>query len=193
MFIDNKAILHAIDTATRFSAAICLDYEGRKYNQSVEGIWTAFVMKCCTMYPGYPNRMRTDQGCVFRWDRWKPFIDLNVVQLRMSGVKLHSLRHHFPNISFRFVLRIAVKAIHGTIKDNGLLPSRLVFGIVPRFPILNTNLSTQKDGMLAIKTAQEDMHLIIAERRLLTALTINTGCITRCRWSLQNWAGSTGL
>ena len=43
MFLDGKAVLHVIDTATRFSSAIFLDAHGATYGQSVEGIWLAFV------------------------------------------------------------------------------------------------------------------------------------------------------
>ena len=71
MFIEGKAILHIVNKDTRFSAAAFLDSEGEKIGQSVDCIWTAFVMTLCTMYSGYPNRMRTDQGSVFTSERWK--------------------------------------------------------------------------------------------------------------------------
>lgn len=57
------------------------------------------------------------------------------------------------------------------INENGLVPSRLVLGMFPRFPILNTDLPTQKDRINVIKAAQAEMNSIVAERRLLTALT----------------------
>ena len=90
MFIEGKAIPHIVDTATRFSAATFLDSEGEKFGQSVDGIWTAFVMTWCTMYSGYPNRMRTDQGSVFTSERWKKLSDINGITLRLSGVKAHN-------------------------------------------------------------------------------------------------------
>ena len=43
MFVDGKAVLHVIDTATRLSSAIFLDAHGATYGQSVGGIWLAFV------------------------------------------------------------------------------------------------------------------------------------------------------
>ena len=43
MFLDGKAVLHIVDTATRFSAATFLDANGGEYGQSVEGIWKAFI------------------------------------------------------------------------------------------------------------------------------------------------------
>ena len=62
MYIDNCAILHVVDTATRFSAATFLDKHGENYGQSVDGIWLALNACWVTLYTGYPNRLRTDQG-----------------------------------------------------------------------------------------------------------------------------------
>ena len=189
MFLDGKAVLHIVDTATRFSAATFLDSHGEKYGQSVEGIWLAFVMTWATMYTGYPNRLRTDQGSVFTSQRWKQLTDLQGIQLRLSGVKAHSslgigerlheplrriynkISHHKPHVDKSYVLKVAVKAMNDTMGENGLVPSRLVFGIIPRFPILNTDLPNQKDLMELIKKAQAEMNNIIAERRVLAALT----------------------
>ena len=189
MFLDGKAVLHIIDTATRFSAATFLDSHGETYGQSVDGIWLAFCMTWCTMYTGYPNRLRTDQGSVFTSDRWRKIAESNGIQLRLSGVKAHSslgigeklhgpLRRIYnkvvashPTLPKQFCLRIANKAMNDTIGENGLVPSRLVFGIIPRYPILNTDLPNQKERMEAIKLAQSEMNSIIAERRVLAALT----------------------
>ena len=114
--------------------------------------------------------------------------DINGITLRLSGVKYHNslgigeklhgplrcifrkIKHDFPNIKNRFILRVAVKAMNDTINENGLVPSRLVFGIIPRLAIINTDLPTQKDRMNAIKSAQAEMNSIIAECRIMTAL-----------------------
>ena len=69
MFIEGKAILHIVDTAYRFSWAIYLDSQIHNYGQSVNGIWLAFLEALCTLYKGFPNRIRTDAGSVFTWPR----------------------------------------------------------------------------------------------------------------------------
>lgn len=172
MFIDNYAILHVVDTATRFSAATFLDKHGENYGQSVDGIWLA-LNACWTMlYSGYPNRIRTDQGSAFTSARWKSLVESKGIQLRLSGVRAHSLLgigeklhdrlrriyrkilHDYPTVNRRFILKGAIKAMNDTIGENGLVPSRLVFGIFARFPILNPKLSNQKTRMQIIKTAQ---------------------------------------
>lgn len=83
--------------------------------------------------------------------------DLNGIQLRLSRVKAHSplgigeginspLRrtynkavHTSPNSSKQVVLKVAVKAMKDSMVEHALLHSRLVFGIIPIFPILNTD------------------------------------------------------
>ena len=90
MFLDGKAVLHIIDTATRFSTATFLDAHSSSYGQSVDGIWLAFLETWCTLYTGYPNRLRVDQGSAFTSDRWRNLTDFAGIQLRISGVKAHS-------------------------------------------------------------------------------------------------------
>lgn len=41
--------------------------------------------------------------------------------------------------------------MNDTIKENGLVQSRLVFGTVPRFPTLNKNVPEQKKNQQQLK------------------------------------------
>ena len=90
MFLDGEAVLHIIDTATRFSASAFLDAHGSSYDQSVDEIWLAFLEIWCTLYTGYPNRLRVDQGSAFTSDGWRNLADFAGIQLRISDVKAHS-------------------------------------------------------------------------------------------------------
>ena len=63
--------------------------------------------------------------------------------------------------------------MNDTIGENGLVPALLVFSIIPRFPIINTNLPSQKERMAIISTAQMQMNAIVIERRVATALSRN--------------------
>ena len=101
VWLDGKAVLHIVDTATRFSSATFIDAYGLDYGQSVEGIRLPFRETWCTLYTGYPNRMRADQISVFTSDRWKSLTDLTGIQPRLSGVEEHSSlgieeRLHYP-------------------------------------------------------------------------------------------------
>ena len=156
MFLDGKAVLYVIDTATRLSSAIFLDAHAATYGQSIEGIWLAFVKAWCILYTGLPNRLLVDQGFTFTSDRWREITSQTGIQLRISGVKAHSslgigerlhgpprniyrkVRADFPDASPFIVLKIAVKPMNNTIGENGLVSSPLLFRIVPRFPIIST-------------------------------------------------------
>lgn len=189
MWINGKAILHIVDTATRFSAACFLDSAGMDYGQSVDGVWTAFIQTWCTIYSGFPNRIRTDQGSVFTSQRWRELTDMSGIELRLSGVKAHrslgigerlhgplrriynKIAMDYPSSSASILLKIAVKAMNDTIGENGLVPSKLVFGITPRFPIISTDLPNQRNRMAALARAQMEMNSIVSERRVQSALT----------------------
>jgi hypothetical protein len=64
-----------------------------------------------------------------------------------------------------WVLKCATKALNDTMGENGLVPSLLVFGIVPRFPILSSNLPEQQERMRVLAAAQAEYNSIVAERR----------------------------
>ena len=187
MFIDSEAVLHVVDTATRFSAATFL----KDYGLSVEGIWLAFIEAWCTIHTGYPNRLRTDAGSVFTSSRWKELTDMSGTELRISGVEAHNslgigerlhaplrrifrkIKNDFPKISPDILLKLAVKAMNDTNSENGLVPSLLVFGIIPRFPIISTHLPTHRERMKALSEAQLEMNSIISERRIAKILHRN--------------------
>ena len=147
-------------------------------------------MTWATMYTGYPNRLRTDQGSVFTSQRWKQLTDLQGILLRLSGVKAHSslgigerlheplrriytkISHHKPHVDKSYVLKVAVKAMNDTMGENGLVPSRLVFGIIPRFPILNTDLPNRLDNGLTEAKLVKPMILKKGECQLQTTRSV---------------------
>lgn len=55
-WLDGRATLHVVDLATGYSNSAFL------IGQSVEDVWNTFVLCWATVYPGYPNSMRVDQG-----------------------------------------------------------------------------------------------------------------------------------
>lgn len=57
--------------------------------------------------------------------------------------------------------------------EDGFVPSKLVFEILPRFPILSTDLPNQEDRIETIKTVQAEMNSIVVERRVFKSLTKN--------------------
>jgi hypothetical protein len=71
IFIDGKAVLHVIDSATRFNAATFLDSNSESYGQSSDGISDAFIDIWCSIYTRYPDRLRVDSVSAFTSVKWK--------------------------------------------------------------------------------------------------------------------------
>ncbi len=53
---------------------------------------------------------------------------------------------------------------------NGLVPSYLVFGCVPRFPAVDSKLPDQQSRMNALSRARQEMATIVSELRIEKAL-----------------------
>jgi hypothetical protein len=56
---------------------------------------------------------------------------------------------------------------------NGLVPSLLVFGVVPRFPLMSIDLTKQRDRMAALAAAQMEVSAIVSENQITAALAHN--------------------
>lgn len=122
MFLEEKGVLHIVDTAARFSAATFLDSNGSYFGQSVQGICPAFVVMRCLAYTGYPNQLRTDQRSTFSFGRRKHLTDLNGIQLHLSGIEAHSPlgigeRYCEP---LRLIYR-KIRFMHSTIEPHYVL------------------------------------------------------------------------
>ena len=63
--------------------------------------------------------------------------------------------------------------MNDTIGETLLVLSFLVFGIIPRFPILGSHLPTHLKRMKALSEAQMDTNVIISERRVSKILHRN--------------------
>lgn len=77
---------------------------------------------------------------------------------------------NFHWTQFSWTTKLYVKAVNDTMGDKGLVSFCLVFGTLPRFSILSTNLQQQKAKLVAMKTAKAKMYSILAQRRLSEAL-----------------------
>ena len=60
-----------------------------------------------------------------------------------------------------------------TAGPNGLCPTLLVFGVVPRMPLSTIDLPNQRERMRALKTARMEMVKQVAKSRLSTAKNRN--------------------
>ena len=182
MWIERRAVLHVVDTETHFNAAVFLK------KQTVEGVWDAFVSCWAAIYIGFPEKLRVDQGSAFTSVRWTRLCDMVGTEIQLSGVEAHNalgsgeryhaplrrifrkIRNEEPKLDMSIVLQLAVKAINDTMGPEGLVPSLLVFGCIPRFPAVSSKVPEQKERMNALISARQEMATITAELRVTKAL-----------------------
>ncbi len=63
--------------------------------------------------------------------------------------------------------------MNDTAGQNGLVPTLLVFGVVPRFPSGSRDIPEQQNRMRAIKSSRDEMVKAVAASRLRTAKSRN--------------------
>ena len=161
MWLEGKAILHFADCHTRFNSASQL--KGR----NVGYLWEAFIKCWSGLYTGYPRKVLVDQGSAFTSIRWKRLCDIVGTELQLSGAESHhslgsgeryhaslrqvylEVRHEHTSVDKETTLKIAVKALNNTMGPEVLVISYRVFGVLPKFPAVNSQLPDQVERMEA--------------------------------------------
>ncbi|CDF36780.1 unnamed protein product [Chondrus crispus] len=191
MFLEGKAVLHMVDKDTKFSAAAFLP------KQTVDELWSTYLSHWILPYIGHALEIHADQGPQFRSRRFASYTSMEGVQLRLSGVESHNslgvgeryhhylrrifrkIRDEFPDIPMKDALRLATKAMNDTAGPKGLVPSLLVFGVMPRILLPGSvQLPGQVQRMNAMQAARKDMSKEVARSRLSTALRSNVPAAT---------------
>lgn len=70
-------------------------------------------------------------------------------------------------------LKHSVKAVNDTAGPAGLVPTLLVFGILPRLPIHPNEFPEQRDRMFAMQSVRAEMAKLVAKARVHVALSRN--------------------
>lgn len=66
-------------------------------NETIDGVWAAFLECGLFQYTGFPDRIRADQGPQFKWPRWKDLMDIAGIELQLSGIE-HQLLLVLENV-----------------------------------------------------------------------------------------------
>ena len=182
MFVEQQAVLHAVDSDTLFSAATILN------GQSAAEVWEAFMLVWVTPLVGYPEELHVDAGSQLRSASFLALLSSSGVKMRPSGVESHNAlgageRYHaylrqlfkrvradHPKIPVQLALSMAVWAMNQTAGPRGLSPILLVFGIHPRMPVSPADLPNHRERCKALVEARADMSKQIARDRLDRAL-----------------------
>ncbi len=186
MKLDGKTVLHIIRRDTPFSIAVIL-----LNGERMRDVWLAYVRYWVNPYIGYSKIIRAYQGPQFTSDEW-----INL--LRSTGIERHDpvsskhnalkfgeryyeyLRHIYekvrllhPAVDVEDALFLAVSAMNNIAGQNGLIPTLLVFGVIPSFPFGFADLPEQRERMKAMKMARYEMVKVVAASRLKTVLNRN--------------------
>ena len=185
MFLNQRPVLHVVDRDTKFNSARFLQ------NETAETAWNTFREMWVSMYVGYPDIISADQGPQFRSKYWRSVTKLAGIVLKLSGVESHNainvgetyhefLRRIFNKaiadnhqLSHEDLLVLSTKALNDTAGPNGLVPTLLVFGVLPRIPFAPAELPTQVQRMKAMVAARSEMSTLVARSKLKLALKSN--------------------
>lgn len=178
MWLKGKPALHVVDDMSididnHFSAAIFLP------SKSTKDIWHCFIVCWAATYVGYPDKFRVEQESVFTGKEFNELSKAAGIEVQLSGVESHNAigvgeRYHdplrriflrifedVPDIDQNIALQLAVKAMNDTVGPEGLVPSLLVFGTLPRFTPHTTPLISHSDRMEAMDIARLEMADIV--------------------------------
>ena len=185
-WIFGDPVLHIVDLGTNFNSASFLSGE------STDACWKAFLECWVTMYTGYPETIRADQGSIFKSKNWKTLCDEQGIDLQLSGIEDHhslgageqqhyplrnicgKIRMEYPRLDKRLILRLAVKAMNDTLGPSGLVPSLLVFGSISRIPNVNAKHPDQQERLRAMTLARQEYDQWVCQERIRRALRFRT-------------------
>lgn len=132
--------------------------------------------------------MRTDQAPQFKAVAWRALTASGGTTLGLSGVESHNAlgvgeRYHsflrtiyrkvrlaHPGVTQKVWLSMALAAMNQTAGQRGLIPTLLVFGIIPRMLVSTLPLPAHKDSATAMATAIKEIQAQVARARVRTAL-----------------------
>lgn len=187
-YIDKKPILHVVDEATYFQSAKWLE------NMEAETLWKALRGCWIDVYLGPPDFIAHDAGKNFMAAAFQSNSDMLHIRTKAIPVEAaHSMsiveRYHTPirraykiickeapDLNKETALQMAVKAINDSVGPEGLVPTLLVFGALPRLglPSDPPTPSTFKRA-IALRKATATMSKHFSSRQVKDALKTRNG------------------
>lgn len=89
MFLHGNSVTHIADTVTRVSAENCFVSYVSNYKRFNKGVCLELVINSCFTYTWYSCIPRAEQGSIPTSVIWKPQVNVNGIQLRLSGIHAH--------------------------------------------------------------------------------------------------------
>jgi len=181
MYLNKRPVLHVVDEATHFAAAIFL----RKV--SSKEVWKG-LLRCWThVYLGPPDYLKLDQGSSFTSKEFRGLAEAEGIKIidcpiespaSMSHVERYhgplrtayeKLAHDLQGETKDRLLQMAVHCVNNTVGPEGFCPTMCVFGAMPR-PARETPAPEQLERAKAIDSAMKAVQKDQAKRRIQFAL-----------------------
>ena len=187
MYIDNKPVLHAVDEATRFTAACWLP------DLTAKTVWDTFRMMWIDTYVGPPDFIMTDAGKNFTSKEFSQLAGNVGTNVKTVPVEAHwsigiveryhgilrriyfIIREELPSLANTRMLQMAVKAINDTAGPDGLVPTLLVFGAYPRLVDYDPPAPSVTKRAAVLKKATAEVRRLFAQRQTNDALNTRNG------------------
>jgi len=182
-----KPVLHVVDASTGFQAA------GFLPNFSARATWETLKRCWLDTYLGPPDVITVDAGTNFASTEFK-------AEARLAGITCHQipieahwsigkverfhqplrrafeiLRAECPDTNDEALLQGAVKAVNDTAGPNGLVPTLLVFGAMPRITKDSAPSANQVKRAEALNKAMTELRKLVAKRKIQDALNTRNG------------------
>ncbi|CRK29788.1 hypothetical protein BN1723_003653 [Verticillium longisporum] len=191
MHLDGKPVLHVIDASTGFQSATFIP------NFTARATWEALKRCWLDTYLGPPDVVTVDAGTNFASAEFR-------AEARLLGMTCHQIpveahwsigkveSYHKPirrayeilkaesrDTSLESLLQGAVKAVNDTAGPNGLVPTLLVFGAMPRITANSAPTATQAQRAEAVNKAMAELRRMVAKRKVNDALNTRNGPDTK--------------
>lgn len=184
-----KAVLHIVNTATKFSAEAFLDVHRAAYNLPSDATRADLLQTCCKTRAWYPQWQHTSSRFLHSSKTWEQSKDLVGVDLHLAGVKAQNvldigkpihyllgrtyrkLRRDHKSLSPKLLPNVAVWAMNDSIGENRNAHYRPCFCDSFKISHHQYRKPTHKRKMDALALSQAELNPITSRRRCMTSLT----------------------
>ncbi|EKD18830.1 hypothetical protein MBM_03072 [Drepanopeziza brunnea f. sp. 'multigermtubi' MB_m1] len=191
MHLDGKNVLHVVCDSTNFQAATFLK------SMSAQHLLKGFNRCWVNTYVGPPTNVVHDPGTNFNSVTFRGYLKgISSTPKQMPVEAHHSVelveRYHVPvRRAFKIVtkelpkapkedrLQMAIKAINDTAGPNGLVPTLLVFGTLPKLTEQDRPAASTQERAAAINKAIKEVRKCHAAKQVKDALKKKNGPITK--------------
>lgn len=187
-YIDKRPILHVVDESTRYQAARWLP------TVSADAVWRALRMCWIDVYLGPPDVITHDAGKQFMARVFQS--NSEMLRIQTKGVPIESPnsmsfveRYHVPvRRAYNIInaeapdtdpeqaLQMAVKSVNDSAGPDGLVPTLLVYGALPRLGLPSDPPTPSSfKRAVAVRKATQEISKHFARRQVSAAVRTRNG------------------